>query len=511
MKTKNLLFAGAIALSTVMSPMAAMISATPVFANSYTVENKTQHDYEAYQIFRGTQGTDVALGNIEWGTGVDAAKMLDGLSKSKTFSKNGVAMSAKEVAAVLEGTSDKSAEAVEFAKIADAARSETKTAIKAGDKSVELAPGYYLLVDVSNTSGNTSDHKNISLLQVTNKETIKIEDKSDSPNFEKKIKDINDTDGSTSDWQDSADYDFGDDVPFRLQATLPTNFTDYKTYKVVFHDSIDANAFGDPENVKVYLGTTELASSNYSVSPVTTKDGRKEFTVTIENVKSIAGATNSSVIAVEYTAELQNTAALNKTQLNTNKAHLEYSNNPNASGEGETGKTPDDTGRAFTYTLDVNKIDKDGNALSGAGFTLYKKVKDSDGNVTKVKVGNEITGVTKFEFKGLDDGEYVLEETTTPAGYNTITPIEFKIDAIHDVTEGNPQLTQIEFTRLRGGDAEFITNIDNGTSTSVVNSKNGSLPETGGMGTTLIYTAGGLLVAGAAITYVTNKRMRKEN
>ena len=112
---------------------------------------------------------------------------------------------------------------------------------------------------------------------------------------------------------------------------------------------------------------------------------------------------------------------------------------------------------------------------------------------------------SSFEWKGLDDGDYKLVETTTPAGYNTIADIEFTISAEHDVTSDNLALNS-----LSGGDI-FTGTAKNGTlEADVINNTGSTLPSTGGMGTTIFYVLGGILVVGAVVLLVARKRMNDE-
>lgn len=201
--------------------------------------------------------------------------------------------------------------------------------------------------------------------------------------------------------------------------------------------------------------------------------------------------------------------------------HLEYSNNPNDTQGGEIGKTPDDTVIVFTYKLIVNKTKSNGDALAGADFKLEKK--NSDGTYTAVTrkttatvdpEKNEIPvadnagkTATRFTFTGLDDGEYKLTETTTPAGYNTIAPIEFTVTAEHTILSDNPALTTLNGNPV-SGEITLTPSTDNSSlSTNIVNQAGTELPETGGMGTTILYVIGAILVIGAGILLVTKKRM----
>ena len=147
--------------------------------------------------------------------------------------------------------------------------------------------------------------------------------------------------------------------------------------------------------------------------------------------------------------------------------------------------------------------------MEGAGFTLYKKVPDTskDEGYRWDAVGDEITGVTTFIFSGLDDGDYKLSETTTPNGYNTIDDVEFTVTAEHDVESDSPALTKLSGDATTGS-LEFTSSTSAGSlTTDVVNKKGSVLPSTGGMGTTILYVVGTILVLAAGILLVTKKRM----
>ena len=208
---------------------------------------------------------------------------------------------------------------------------------------------------------------------------------------------------------------------------------------------------------------------------------------------------------------------------NWNGAYLEYSNNPNASGEGDTGntgKSPTDYCVAFTYQTVIDKIDGITQApLTGAEFTLEKKLKD--GTTKTVQVVTALEG-TRFMFNGLDDGTYVLTESKVPDKYNGIEPIEFTISAAENQDDGSEALTSL--TADGGARATFTSGkvyllndsndpsgADNGSvKTTIENLKGSTLPSTGGIGTTMFYVGGGVLVAGAGVLLITKKRAKKD-
>ena len=179
---------------------------------------------------------------------------------------------------------------------------------------------------------------------------------------------------------------------------------------------------------------------------------------------------------------------------------MEFSNNPNSTQGLEKGETPEDKVIVFTYKAIVNKKDSSKKPLAGAEFTLYKKYGEEWKEVKKVVAKSE--DGTTFTFTGLDDGVYKLEETKVPAEYNTMAPIEFKIEATHDELSDNPELKTLTGNKLTG-EVLFTPDTDTGTlETDVINYKGSELPETGGMGTTVLYAAGTVMILAAAALFL---------
>lgn len=181
--------------------------------------------------------------------------------------------------------------------------------------------------------------------------------------------------------------------------------------------------------------------------------------------------------------------------------------------EPSTGKTPDDTVIVFTYKVVANKVDENNVALKGAAFKLEKKI-GSEYQLVDFVNATETAGKytivdpnkTTFEWTGVDDGDYRLTEIITPEGYNTIAPIEFTVTAGHKKEFDFGTRTEV-LESLTGGD-KVSGNVSTGQlTTDVVNKKGSSLPSTGGMGTTIFYVVGSILVLGAAILLITKKRM----
>lgn len=485
--------------------------ATTAFAEetaySITINNSAKdHTYEAYQIFTGDlSGT--TLSNIVWGSGVSEAGQTalgDAAAKAETLKTEADAKAFAKAVAPYLTTAAGSANTV----------TDGKYVISG------LAAGYYLVKDQDGSLTGDADAYTEYIIKVVSDTTATP--KSSVPTVEKKVKDTNDSTGVTSDWQDSADYDIGDSIPFQLKATLANNVSSYTTYKVVFHDTLSKGLTYN-NDAKVYIGGTE--TNGFTVTATVNADGTTTLTVSCDDVKAL-GAGNSSVITVEYTVKLNENAVLGSAG-NPNEVYLEYSNNPNKSEEGnnETGETPKDVVIVFTYKTIINKVDSETKPLTGAAFKLEKLIKGEDGAAdtwTTVKEFAVDGTTTSFTFSGLDDGQYKLTETKTPVGYNTIDPIYFVIEATHGETADVPTLKTLNayLTDANGNkqtemkDGESV-NIDLGTvdltagsiTTTVVNKSGSELPSTGGIGTTIFYVLGGVLVLAAVVLLVTKKRM----
>ena len=466
-------------------------STSTAAVTKYTITApKNGHTYEIYQIFTGDYDAlqPSMLTNIKWGengTGTVGAAVEQNVLNA--------------LSAVASSASDKAKlDVIEnYVKL-----DTTPVAIVTNGSSVEVVGGYYLIKD---QDGSLSGSEPYTTYLVSVVGTVTISPKSnDVPEFEKKLKDTNDSTGDTTGWQDSADYDIGDDIPFRLQGTVPEDYDSYKTYYYAFHDKEEAGLTFDSSSVKVFVGDevngTKIDASNYTV--VTNPADGCTFEIVFDDLKNIPTVTANSIITVTYKSRLNENAVLGA-QGNVNKAKLEYSNNPKGTG---TGRTPWDNVIVFTYKVVVNKVDQNRQPLEGAEFTLTKKLKDGTENVIPMKI--DTSNKALFTLSGLDD---TLTETVTPAHYNTISPITFTVNADHTITwEADPRNTVL--TSLSGntasGEITFTHNETDGSlTTDVVNNIGTTLPGTGGIGTTIFYVIGGGLMVAAAILLITKKRM----
>ena len=449
--------------------------AVPAFAVS---AKDAAHTFDAYQIFSGTmseeKGKENALGDVEWGTGIaNPVQFLAALKADATIGSHFTsATTAKDVANAMVAFGNKSAEANAFARIAYANKSDTNKITGCESVSISNA-GYYLFVDTTSFGVNDTDTVlGLALLNVAKGgTTVKPEVKAVTPTVTKEVYDNDDGshagEGNNNGFNQTADHAINESFQFKLKATLPanTNFGAYKSYKVVFHDTMSKGiTFESLASVKI--GGTDV-KSYATVSDITAgADGSQVWTVTIADIKTAAPSvdlTKGTEIEVIYNAHLNENAEVTTasgTTSNKNTVYLEYSNNPNADGSGSTGKTPDETVYVFTYQITNTKYKdgvKDENVLKGAEFKLYKNKECTDEVKLVLKNGtyypasaseNGVTMVSgddgKFNIKGLDAGTYYLKETKAPDGYNTCDTIVININASHK--EDAAKVGQVDLT-----------------------------------------------------------------
>ena len=584
----------AVLLSLVML-LALVIPASAAENYSITIHNdKTGHIYEAYQIFAGTVSSDEAtagnvkgpmLGDITWGNGVNGDALLAAL-KAADEEKYGACTTAANVAEALGAEGATAADAAAFADIAaqhlTATVAGTADAPEGGNYVIEGLPaGYYLVKDSLQEDDNqTGQVLSDYIVQVLGNVTMDPKD-SDIPTVLKKVYDEEFAQGDQTrtyglGYNDVADWDIGDNVPFKLIASVPdaAEIEAYDTYTYTFHDTLDAGLTllqkddQDQTTFEIYFvndltidprdqGFRYLDADEYT--PVVNGNS---FTITIDDLKTLQittaegdqhPATNYDYIVIFYDAVLNENAEIGLPG-NENTAYLEFSNNPN--GEG-TGRTEEDTVIVFTYELDGTKVDGETQAaLQNAQFVLLNGAKSEaavvvGGKVTEwIKFGTQADGTKLeipttyegwtalaqkhngliltsdenglFNIAGLDDGTYYLREIQAPNGYNLL---ENDVELVITATTANGQewdgdpATALEGLNMTFNvvDAEEVpTEVEGvlvgGTvGITVENNQGATLPETGGMGTTLFYIIGGLLVVGAGILLVVRIRMKAHN
>lgn len=509
----------------------------------------TTHTYEIYQIFTGDY-SDGVLSNVKWGQNGTGTKG-DAVSESIL----------KELEAVTNSTSDTAKLAVinKYVNLkSEAFRSGNATMYEG------LTNGYYLVKDKDSTQSVENGYYTLYVVQVVNG-TLEFTPKGDVPEVEKKIVEGNDK-------VDVNEASIGEEVNYEITGTLPTNFDDYNTYYYVFTDTLSKGLTYNGD-VTVIVDGVDVTNYFYRNATDYSETDGTTITVGIQDIKALSllegvNVTNISKIVITYSATLNENAVI-AGEGNPNDVKLDYSNDPNNSGEGTTttppenpgkpepthptGNTPKDEVVTYTTELTILKNDEDGNVLTGAEFTLtgdgvkvvlvttekftedasgeYWKLADGtytttaptiaddetdnsaeyESTTTKYKketqivakgAGKEVTNVVGtvgdnglVTFTGLGAGTYIITETKTPAGYNTIAPVTFTLTF------------NAETKTFVSDNQDVVVGGDNKLDTTIVNKKGATLPSTGGMGTTLFYVIGAILVIGAGILLITKRRM----
>lgn len=516
--------------------MMALVLAVPAFAEetySITIKNAAAgHTYEAYQIFAGDLHEKV-LSNIAWGNGVNGTALLAALKADTAIGSDFTSCnSAADVAEVLATYVNGAEKTKQFAKVAGSnltTAAGTSTEEKATYTISNLAAGYYLVKDKNDTLAGKDDFYTAYIMEVVGNVTALP--KGDKPTLDKQIKH-----NESGAWGVVGDNQIGDTVEFRIITTVP-HTTGYTTYDYIIHDTMSAGLTSNVKgaaDVTIKVNDTTVLDQAYYTVTVNEKNPNS-FTVKVDILKAIADGkmTHNNKLYTYYTGVLNADAKIYDEGKQDNVAYLEYSNNPN-DNDGK-GETPEKIVYDWTFKMVVNKVDGNGDPLTDAKFVLSKngglKVADmncDDNGVPAVKTG--LIGLVKVSdgvyrvavagdtdvvhvidagravIKGLDDAtDYYLYETKAPAGYNLLKkPVQFEITAEY-LADGSALAVNHPTVTVDNGESSTTL------SANIVNNSGSTLPSTGGIGTTIFYVVGSVLVIGAAVVLITRKRMGKSD
>lgn len=490
---------------------------------------ESDHTYGAYQLFNGNV-SDGKLTDISWGSGIDSDALLAELKNGSIDELKDVT-SAPKLAEKLSKL--ESSKVIEFSKIAT--KHVTGTA-KTFTKSGEAAPysykatlgeadhGYYLVKDTDEKAAALTSP----ILKVAGC-TVTVEAKGSVPTSTKKIKE-----DSTGEWGDTADLDVGQEAPFKLTGTMPSNIADFTTYKYGFKDFI-SKGFTLPEgfaakDLTVKIGDKEITPDTVNVTAITDDthgaeyNGGKQIEIMFTDLKATAKAagvelTADSEVTVEYSATVNDQAVIGGAG-NPNKSLVVYQKDV-TDGDG-LGETPEDEVWAFTYQLDTTKVDSADpeTKLKDAQFRLYNSDKSKSAKIENGKISAWVDGeagtvITTpeggvFNIAGLDADTYYLKEIKAPAGYNLPTGDDayFKFVIAASLTVGDDGKGKIESLTITP-DKEQATDGDIPTgkvSMDITNTSGSTLPETGGIGTVIFTVVGLLVMVGAAGGFVWRRK-----
>ena len=383
-------------------------------------------------------------------------------------------------------------------------------------------PGYYLVVAVDDVPSTADPNVTVTALAALPppNPSPTIDLKADAPTIEKKVRE-----NQNATWDDVADYKVGDSVEFLLTGTVPTQLTGYTNYYYRFHDTLSAGLTVNQNSIVVYGeggleegGTFNeeavVEPSNYTVEFTGLGDGC-DMHVTLNSAYVMDHP--GEHVYVYYTAEVNEDALISNNVTidpNTNTANIEFSNNPY--NDDDRDKTPDDKVRVYSYGFNVFKHDDENQPLAGAEFMLYtdeaclhevpliadgantyRVPTDDETGAVIHSITTDVTGA--FVINGLDAGTYYLKELTPPDGYYALDdPIKVTITAVRGDAAGEQVVNDVQISQDDTTDVAQV---------SVLNSTSPLLPTTGGMGTTIFYVVGAVLVVGAGVGVVVKRRM----
>lgn len=429
-----------------------------------------------------------------------------------------------------DGDNDTDTDLVAFARTARgwavenlSAQKITATASQSGSNYVAsfgpVGLGYYVL-DPEGGSTSTERGSDAMLVAVTDaNQTTNIDLKSEYPTVTKTVEGTN-----------HASAQIGKELTFTLTSKVP-DMTEFDDYKFFFTDELSAGlTFGNITSVQV--GEQDLTEdstgpdydeNSYSFSHP--ESNNQKIRVDINNAYTLFQNHEGETITVIYTATV-NANAVEVAVDNPNNAQVNFSTNPDGSGEGSS--TPSIV-HTYTFGFEVNKVDDENEALAGAVFELqdangnaislikdeaaYRPALTAESGVTQVTT--DATGV--LTFKGLAEGIYKLVEVKAPDGYNKLSkPVTITIKAEYNQNDGTLTSWGISVDK---GDGQPATTVNGTLPTTdepatpatlpefnVENHKGVELPGTGGMGTIAFTVVGVVAVAGGVAWYASRRR-----
>lgn len=527
------------------------------------------HTYEAYQILGGSSSTDGnTLSNIVWGDHIDEEGFLAALKADSFYTTDvsgtsvnlfaGVTTAADFAGIIGQASFNTTANVTHLSRVIDQYLKDGQDDPVPYKSTGASAPytisipksesGYYLIKDKDGSLNGKVDKDYTSfILEVV--ANVTTEHKGSIPTIEKKVS-TNETTGYGSYIATAT----GTEFYYKIICHMPSDFNDYSEYELEIVDSLDAGLTfcGLVDAYVAHVNSNSTTSIKEYVKNLNTNlaaDNDNAIKISLGDVKASAfpSMLTTDQIVVVYKASLNTDKAILAAGGNVNTAKLKYTNDANHADLNDhdtmQGITSPQKAKVYTFALVVNKVDGSTKAkLPGVKFKLYRNIHESttptDQGGTARDIAHEyaivnddgwITGWTnvssegaelttdangQIKVKGLNALTYYLHEEQELDGYNKILDdVRFTIAATYnnngvDTITGQSNYGSSSILTVQETDGNTVPI---GVQLEIPNYEGNVLPSTGGIGTTLFYAIGGVMVAAAIILLVTKKRMNAEN
>lgn len=518
--------------------------------------------FKAYQIFKAKvidaqDGSGKIASDVKWAVGEQAQKDIikairdsKGYSDSKSQLPTEDPITAQDVADWLSAnvtTTTASANGAKGTRVApdDVLYSIAKAVInnetavgnsfKAGDSWTCSNDGYYLFVSDGLTDTTKPNTGTSPIFAIVGGNPVVVTEKTSIPTVNKEVRE-------GTKWGNVSDSYIGEEVEYKLTGSVADNIATFNKYQYEFHDTLSkgleaAEGSGNtPKDLHVYIDNkgnqTEIVQDdNDGYKVVLERDSatkKENLTIAFTDLKTVKDKTGKTIkvdadskVVVTYKATLTSDAEYTAAG-NTNEVKLVYSNDPmsNGTGTSESKKVAD-----YVFGFDVTKIDPDNSSAKlDAGFTVKMIKEGSDKSVEKWlkqdgSFSNEVNDAYTFEtteagnkvsIPGLVAGTYLISESKTPAGYNTIADFEITV-----APEYNTDGTLKELKVTSNSSMATPTTGGNVTTTkipvTIQNKKGSGLPLTGLNGVTFTWIAGGAVLCIGVAHLIRSRKQAEES
>lgn len=514
------------------------------------VDKNATTKFKAYQIFKADvvdEDGQKVVSNVDWASPAARTAVLGALMAESVPSITNTS-TAQEVADYLaqnvKGTTDTTRvdNSALLYKIADKVAKgvdQTGTSFEANKPFTASSKGYYLFV-TDTLDSSKPDTGTSPIFALVGGSAVNVDEKTSIPTVDKEI--LNDSKNKTAesaadtDWGIVGDSQIGQEVDYKLTGTVADNIASYAKYTYEFQDTLSKGLVvtkdtdgTNPKDLHVYIvngnSKTEVKEGfKATVSSAADAKNSELLKVRFEDFKAVKDADSfpitvdkDSKVVVTYKAQLTSDASY-EVAGNPNTVKLVYSNNPMADG---TGTSIEKTVTDHVFRLDVTKVDQDKLTKKlKAGFKVQVVANEDSASVGKwlsadgslvdeAHAYEFITDDTTGEVKipGLDAGKYLITETTTPAGYNTIRPFNITVTPEYNDDGSLNKLSVDDDSNM----------VDSATTSNAIipltvkNKKGSGLPLTGLNGVTFTWIAGGAVLCIGVAHLIRSRKQAEES